>query len=147
MNDYLQNSSSVSQFSRSVVSDSVTPWTAARQAFLSITNSRSSLRLTSIESVMPSSHLILCSPLLLCPQSLPASESFPMSQLRYQEIHCESFWHYYNQNLILFHTSKFEKFWNIGQFLENYIKTYTRRNKLEQSYNVLDKWNHNKIIS
>ena len=44
-----------------------TPWIAARQAFLSITNSRSSLRLTSIESVMPSSHLILCRPLLLLP--------------------------------------------------------------------------------
>ena len=42
-----------------------TPWTAARQASLSITNSRSSLRLMSIESVMPSSHLILCRPLLL----------------------------------------------------------------------------------
>ena len=58
----------------------VTPWIAARQASLSITNSWSSLRLTSIESVMPSSHLILCRP-LLCPQSLPASASFPMSQL------------------------------------------------------------------
>ena len=44
-----------------------TPWIAARQASLSITNSRSSLRLTSIESVMPSSHLILCHPLLLPP--------------------------------------------------------------------------------
>ena len=42
-----------------------TPWTAAHQASLSITNSRSSLRPTSIESVMPSSHLILCRPLLL----------------------------------------------------------------------------------
>ena len=42
-----------------------TPWIAARQASLSITNSRSSLRLTSIELVMPSSHLILCRPLLL----------------------------------------------------------------------------------
>ena len=58
-----------------------TPWIAARQASLSITNSRSSLRLTSIESVMPSSHLILSRPLLLLPQSLPASGSFPMSQL------------------------------------------------------------------
>ena len=48
------------QFRRSVMSDSVTPWIAARQASLSITNSWSSLRLTSIESVMPSSHLILC---------------------------------------------------------------------------------------
>ena len=44
-----------------------TPWIAARQASLSIANSRSSLRLTSIESVMPSSHLILCRPLLLLP--------------------------------------------------------------------------------
>ena len=43
----------------------VTPWIAARQASLSITNSKSSLRLTSIESVMPSSHLILCHPLFL----------------------------------------------------------------------------------
>ena len=42
-----------------------TPWIAAHQASLSITNSQSSLRLTSIESVMPSSHLILCRPLLL----------------------------------------------------------------------------------
>ena len=58
-----------------------TPWIAARQASLSITNSRSSLRLTSIESVMLSSHLILCCPFFTCPQSLPASESFPMSQL------------------------------------------------------------------
>ena len=56
-------------------------WIAARQASLSITNSRSSLRLTPIESVIPSSHLILCRLLLLLPQSLPASESFPMSQL------------------------------------------------------------------
>ena len=57
-----------------------TPWIAARQASLSITNSRSSLRLMSIESVMPSSHLILCLPVFSCPQSLPASESFPVNQ-------------------------------------------------------------------
>ena len=59
----------------------VTSWITARQASLFITISRSSLRLTSIEPVMPSSHLILCHPLLLLPQSFPASESFPMSQL------------------------------------------------------------------
>ena len=58
-----------------------TPWIAARQASLSITISRSSLRLTSIESVMPSSHLILCRPVSSCPQSLPASGSFPIIQL------------------------------------------------------------------
>ena len=55
------------QFSRSVASDSATPWIAARQTSLSITNSRSSPRLMSTESVMPSSHLILCWPLLLPP--------------------------------------------------------------------------------
>ena len=53
-----------------------TPWIAARQASLSITNSRSSLRLTSIESVMPSSHLILCSPLLLLPPIPPSIRVF-----------------------------------------------------------------------
>ena len=58
-----------------------TPWTAARQASLSITNSQRLLKLMSTKSVMPSNHLILCRPLLLLPQSLPASEFFPMSQL------------------------------------------------------------------
>ena len=53
-----------------------TPWIAARQASLSITNSRSSLRLTSIESVMLSSHLILCCPLLLLPPIPPSIRVF-----------------------------------------------------------------------
>ena len=53
-----------------------TPWTAACQASLSITNSRSSLRLTSIESVMPSNHLILCHPLLLLPSIFPSIRVF-----------------------------------------------------------------------
>ena len=55
----------------------VTPWTAARQASPSITNSQSLLKLMSIELVMPSNHLIVCHPLLL----FPASESFQLSQL------------------------------------------------------------------
>ena len=54
----------------------VTPWTAARQASLSITNSRSLLRLMSIESVMPSNHLILCRPLLLPPSIFPSIRVF-----------------------------------------------------------------------
>ena len=54
----------------------VTPWIAARQASLSITNSWRSLRLTSIESVMPSSHLILCHPLLLLPPIPPSIRVF-----------------------------------------------------------------------
>ena len=66
--------SSVQSLSR--VQLSATPWITARQASLSITNSRSSLRLASIESVMPSSHLILCCPFSSCPQSLPASDFF-----------------------------------------------------------------------
>ena len=53
-----------------------TLWIAARQASLSITNSRSSLRLTSIESVMPSSHLILCRPLFLLPPIPPSISLF-----------------------------------------------------------------------
>ena len=53
-----------------------TPRIAAHQAFLSITNSRSSLRLTSIESVMPSSHLILCCSLLLLPSVFPSIRVF-----------------------------------------------------------------------
>ena len=60
------------QFSRSVVSYSATPWTAARQAFLSITHSRSLLKLMSIGSVMPSNHLILFRPLLLLPSIFPS---------------------------------------------------------------------------
>ena len=59
------------QFSRSVVSDSGIPWTAAHQASLSITNSQSSPKFMSIESVMPSNHLILCRPLLLLPSIFP----------------------------------------------------------------------------
>ena len=53
-----------------------TPWIAARQASLYITNSQSSLRLTPIESVMPSSHLILCHPLLLLPSIPPSIRVF-----------------------------------------------------------------------
>ena len=53
-----------------------TPWTTARQASLSITNSRSLLKLISIESVMPSNHLILCRPLLLLPSVFPSIRVF-----------------------------------------------------------------------
>ena len=60
------------QFSHSVMSNTVTPWTAARQASLSITNSRSLLKVISIGSVMPSNHLILC--------SSPSPSAFSLSQ-------------------------------------------------------------------
>ena len=64
------------------MSDSVAPWTAACQAFLSITNSQSLLKLKSIKSVIPSNHLILCqsfSAFSSCLQSFPASGSLLMS--------------------------------------------------------------------
>ena len=64
-----------------------TPWITAHQASLSITNSRSSLRLMSIESVMPSSHLILCCPLLLLPPIPPIIRIFsnePTLHMRWQ---------------------------------------------------------------
>ena len=64
------------QFSRSVVSNSATPWIAAHQASLSITNSQSLLKLMPIELVMPSSHLILCCPLLLLPPIPPSIRVF-----------------------------------------------------------------------
>ena len=64
------------QFSHSVVSDSATPWTAACQASLSVTNSRSSPKLMSIESVMPSNHLILCHSLFLLPSIFPSIRVF-----------------------------------------------------------------------
>ena len=64
------------QFSRSVVSDSAAPWTAARQASLSITSSQSLHKHTSIESVMPSNHLILCHPLFLLPSIFPSIKVF-----------------------------------------------------------------------
>ena len=71
-----ENSVSSFQFSCSVVSDSVAPWTAASQASLSITNSWSLFKLMSIESVMPSNHLTLCHPLLLRPSILPSIRVF-----------------------------------------------------------------------
>ena len=64
------------QFSCSVVSDSVTPLTAAHQAYLSITNSQSLFKLMSIESVMQSNHLIFCRPFLLQPSVFPSIRVF-----------------------------------------------------------------------
>ena len=65
------------QFSLSVVSDSATPWNAALQASLSITNSWSLLKFMPIKSMMPSSHLILYHPLLLLPPIPPSIRVFP----------------------------------------------------------------------
>ena len=76
------------QFSHSVMSDSATPWTAAHQASLSITSSRSLPKLMSIESVMPSNHLILCHPLLL-PSIFASIRVFSNEELF---LHWEAYW-------------------------------------------------------
>ena len=68
----------------------VTPWTAARQASLSITNSWSLLKLMSIESVMPSSHLVLCHPLHLLPSIFPSIRGFSNESALY--IRCPKYW-------------------------------------------------------
>ena len=78
---YLLKSLYICPTVHSVVSDSLRPpWTAAHQASLSTANSQSMLKLMSIESVMPSNHLILCHPLLFLASIFPASGSFLMSQ-------------------------------------------------------------------
>ena len=79
MNIYMFQFSSVQLLSH--VWFFVTPWIAAGQAFLSITNSRSSLKLMCSKSVLPFSHLILCHPLLLLPPIPPSIRVFSMSQL------------------------------------------------------------------
>ena len=68
------------QCSHSVMCDSVTQWTAAHLASLSITTCQSLLKLMSIELVMPSNHLSLCCPLLLLPSILPSARVFSMNQ-------------------------------------------------------------------
>ena len=71
-----------------------TPWTAAHQASLSITNSRSLLKLMSIELVMPSNHLTLCRPLLLLPSIFPSIRVFSNESvlcIRWPEYWCFSF--------------------------------------------------------
>ena len=72
----------------------VTPWIAARQASLSITNSWSSLKLRSIESVMPSSHLILCHPLFLLPPIPPSLRVFKW----WCHLHIWGYWYFSQQS-------------------------------------------------
>ena len=76
--------------SHSLVSDSVTPWTAAHQASLSITTSQSLLKLMSIEFMTPTNHLIFCGPLLLPPSIFPSIRvSSNESVLRFR---CPKYW-------------------------------------------------------
>ena len=70
----------------------VTPWTAAHQASLSITNTQSLLKLTSIESMMPSNHLIFCHPLPLLPSVFPSIRVFSKESVLH--IRCPKYWHF-----------------------------------------------------
>ena len=95
------------QFSRSVVSNSVTPWTAARQTSLSITNSQSLPKLMSIESMMPSNHLILCHSLLLLPSIPPSIRVFSneatlhkLAKVLEFQLQCQSFQWIFNTDLL-----------------------------------------------
>ena len=84
----------------------VTPWSAARQAPLSITNSPSLLKLMSIESVMPSDHLILCRPLLLLPSISPSIKVFSnesshqMAKVLELQLQHQSFWWIFRVDLL-----------------------------------------------
>ena len=81
LNIYINMNKFIVQFSLSVVFDSLRPHGLQHpRPPLSITNSQSLFKLKSIESGMPTNHLIFCFPLPLCLQSIPASESFQMSQ-------------------------------------------------------------------
>ena len=86
-NDWLFSSV---QFSRSVVSDSATPWATVCQASLSNTNSQSLLKLMPIKWVMPSNHLILCRPLLLLPLICPGIRVFSNESALH--IRCPKYW-------------------------------------------------------
>ena len=78
------------QFSHSAVSDSATPWTVARQAALSIANSRNLLKFMPIVLVMPSNHLILCCSLLLLPPIFPSIMVFSNKSVLH--IRCPKYW-------------------------------------------------------
>ena len=99
------------QFSHLVVSDSLrTPRTAAHQASLTITNSRSLLKLMSVESVMPSIHLILCRPLFLPPSIFPSIRVFSNESKNYRTVsHWAPNWAKYK--LVAYFLRKLEKKW------------------------------------
>ena len=86
----IQKASSVQSLSHVQLLE--TPWTAAHQASLSITNSQSLLKLTSIESVMPSNHLILWCPLVLLPSIFPSIRVFSNESVLH--IRCPKYWHF-----------------------------------------------------
>ena len=109
------------------------PWIAARQASLSITSSRSSLKLTSIESVMPFKHLILCCPLLLMPSIFPSIKVFS-SELALH-IRWPEYWSFSfsistsneHSGLISFRIDWFYLFANFQETLKNHLQHHSSK--------------------
>ena len=95
------------------MSESVTPWTAACQTSLSITNSGSLLKLMSIETVMPSKHLIFCHPLLLLPSIFPSIRVFSNESAL-----CIRWPKYWSFN---FSISPFDEYWGLSSFRINWF--------------------------
>ena len=93
------------QFSCSVTSDSLQPWTAAYQFSLSITKSLNLLKLMSIEAVMPSNHLILCCPFLLLPLLFPSISIFSN-----ESVLCIRWPKYYNFSIIISPSNEYSGF-------------------------------------
>ena len=91
----------------------VTPWTAAHQASLSITNPQSLLKLMSIESVMPPNHLILCHPLLLLPSIFPSIRVFSSESVL--PIRCPKYWSF------SFSISPFNEYSGLISFRMNWL--------------------------
>ena len=125
----------VSNFSHSVQSLShvqlfVTPWTAVCQVSLSINNSQSLLKLTSIKSVMPSNHLTLCRPRLLLPSILPSLRVFSSGHVWMWELDCEAIW-----------VSKNWCFWTV--VLEKTLESPLEGKKIKP---VNPKWNQSWIF-
>ena len=101
-----------------------TPWTVARQASLSITNSWSLLKLMSIESVMPSNHLILCHPLLLPPSIFPNIRVFSSESALH--IRWPKYWSF------SFNVSPFNEYSGLISFRIEYWSGYPKPNQLKQ---------------
>ena len=120
---YSKTFSSVQSFSR--VRLSVTPWTTALQASLSITNSQSLHKLMSIDSVMPSNHLTLCRPFLLPPSIFPSIRVFSKELTL-----CISWPKYYFKQLINFREMTGWTFGNIsfskGKFKKKWVSVFPK---------------------
>ena len=111
------------QFSCSVMSDSVTLWTAAHQASLSITSSRSLLKLMSVKSVMPSNHLILCRPFRLPPSIFPSIRAFSNESMEILKPVPNKYWRNDYKSSFIFWTLNVSMPWGSGPHISLFTPT------------------------